>query len=65
MTSSRVIVWLRNDLRMHDNYVLNRAMQIGGKKEVVPVYSFDPRIYGEGAKTKYDTRKMGLLRSRF
>ena len=56
---------MRNDLRMHDNYVLNRAMQIGGKKEVVPVFSFDPRIYGEGAKTKYDTRKTGLLRSRF
>ena len=31
----------------------------------MPVFSFDPRIYGESAVTKYDTRKTGLLRSRF
>ena len=32
---------------------------------MVPVFSFDPRIYGASAITKYDTRKTGLLRSRF
>ncbi len=41
----RIIVWLRNDLRVHDNPVLDWAAKYGGKtKEVLPVYSLDPRF---------------------
>ena len=44
----RIIVWLRNDLRVLDNYALDWAMRYGGKgtpKEILPVFSFDPRFY--------------------
>jgi len=48
---NRVILWLRNDLRMHDNYVFNWAMQTqlksGQAKEIIPVFCFDPRIYNK------------------
>ena len=52
---TRLIVWLRNDLRLHDNYVLNWAMQYASpkneemmmdpKKEILLVYCFDEAIY--------------------
>jgi deoxyribodipyrimidine photolyase len=41
----RIIVWIRNDLRIHDNPVLDWAAKNGGKtKEILPVYSFDSRF---------------------
>ena len=61
----RIIVWLRNDLRVHDNPVLDWAVKHGGKnKEVLPVYSFDPR-YMNFKVPKYDTIKCGAIRARF
>jgi deoxyribodipyrimidine photo-lyase len=65
MKSSRIILWLRNDLRMHDNYVFNKAMSVAGDKQILPVFCFDPRTYGQEAKTEFDTIKTGLVRSRF
>lgn len=64
---SRVIVWLRNDLRLKDNYALFWAVKHQAKgKQVLPVFCFDPRIYCEKeSKTKYGTRKTGLIRSQF
>lgn len=63
---SRVIVWLRNDLRLKDNYALHWALMHQAKgKEVLPVFCFDPRIYYPEAKTKYETRKTGAIRSKF
>ena len=65
----RVIVWLRNDLRLHDNAALNWASKQGiGKKgtqtEIIPVYSFDPRFF-QTKINKYDSLKCGLVRARF
>jgi deoxyribodipyrimidine photo-lyase len=63
----RIIVWLRNDLRVHDNPVLDWAVRQGGKgvtKEVIPVYSFDPRFYQTKVE-KYGSMKCGLVRARF
>jgi len=42
----RVILWMRNDLRIHDNPVLHWAtkQQPVKFKEVIPVYCFDPRF---------------------
>jgi len=61
----RIIVWLRNDLRIHDNPVLDWAVKYGGKnKEVLPVYSFDPRFMNFKVP-KYDTLKCGAIRARF
>lgn len=64
---SRIILWLRNDLRMHDNYVFNWAMNYKStNKEIIPLFCFDPRYYlNEHSRTKYGTRKTGLIRARF
>ena len=51
---TRIIIWLRNDLRLHDNYALNWAMKYDkndpdqmtdARKEVLIVYCFDEAIY--------------------
>ena len=61
----RIIVWFRNDLRLHDNYCLDYAIKLkAAKKEVLPVYSFDPRFMTDRAE-KYQTQKCGLIRARF
>jgi deoxyribodipyrimidine photolyase len=61
---TRIIVWLRQDLRMKDNYALNWAMNYPGKKEVIPIFCYDPRIYFAGESgTKYGTRKTGAIRA--
>ena len=41
----RVLLWFRNDLRIHDNYMLWRAAELydQGVSEFIPFYSFDPR----------------------
>jgi deoxyribodipyrimidine photo-lyase len=57
----RVILWLRNDLRVNDHEPLLAAIKDAGG-EVVPVYFFDPRQY---RMTKYGFRKTGPLRSKF
>ncbi|EFJ48078.1 hypothetical protein VOLCADRAFT_37482, partial [Volvox carteri f. nagariensis] len=40
------VMWFRNDLRLHDNPVLDRACREG--TSVLPVYVLDPRDYGKG-----------------
>lgn len=62
----RIILWLRNDLRLHDNPVLNWAATLPklAYKEVLPVFCFDPRFYDRQMKT-YQTKKCGIIRSRF
>lgn len=64
---SRIILWLRNDLRLHDNYALTWALRHQAQsKQILPVFCFDPRYYvKEKSQTKYGTRKTGLIRSRF
>ena len=72
----RIIVWFRNDLRLHDNYLLRTALntversnlknKAGGANvitEVLPVFCFDPRFYD--AMTPYGTKKCGFNRTRF
>jgi len=61
----RIILWFRNDLRLHDNPLLNHAVTFkAANKEIVPVYSFDPRFFTRRVD-KYDMRKCGLIRTRF
>jgi deoxyribodipyrimidine photo-lyase len=43
---SRAVVWFRDDLRVHDNEPF--AAAVASHDEVVPLYAFDPREYGEG-----------------
>jgi len=43
MTKKVILVWFRNDLRIHDNEILHEAVQKGDI--VIPVYFFDPRYF--------------------
>lgn len=55
-----ILVWFRNDLRLHDNEVLVEAVQKGDL--VIPAYFFDPRYYQTNA---YGNKNTGVLRAQF
>ncbi len=55
-----VLVWFRNDLRLHDNEVLTEALHKFDL--VIPVFCFDPRYYN---KNKFDQYNTGLNRALF
>jgi deoxyribodipyrimidine photo-lyase len=55
------IVWFRNDLRLHDNEAIVKAVQ--GSDNVIPAYIFDERIFG--SKTKFGFPKTGKYRAKF
>jgi DASH family cryptochrome len=57
---SKIIVWFRNDLRLHDNPALYRAAEEGSL--ILPVYCFDPRQFG---KTSFGFEKTGRYRAQF
>jgi len=59
------VVWLRRDLRLHDNEALTEAATAD---RVVPVYAFDPRAYGDrefGGDDSFRYEKTGGHRARF
>ncbi|MES2416728.1 MAG: DASH family cryptochrome [Bacteroidota bacterium] len=58
--SKRILVWFRNDLRLHDNEMLVEA--IAKSDCILPVYFFDPRQFEH---TQYHTLKTGVNRTRF
>ncbi|MGK6351241.1 DASH family cryptochrome [Parapedobacter sp. DT-150] len=60
MDKRTILVWFRNDLRIHDNEILLRAVE--RSHQIVPVFCFDPRYF---ADTKYGTKKTGVLRAAF
>lgn len=60
MKQNRVVIWFRNDLRVHDHAPLFSAFQKG--KEVIPVYCVDPRIF---EKTSLGFSKTGFFRADF
>ena len=60
MKSKKILVWFRNDLRLHDNEMLVEA--IAKSDCILPVYFFDPRYFG---LTRFETAKSGLNRARF
>ena len=57
---SRAIYWFRNDLRLEDNEVLNKAVE--ENPEVLPVYVFDESLLrGE----QWGIERMGSHRLKF
>lgn len=58
--SKKILVWFRNDLRLHDNEVLVEALSKAD--EILPIYLFDPRHFD---KTNYHTYKTGVNRASF
>ncbi len=58
--AQRILIWFRNDLRLHDHEPLTRALRSGG--QIVPLYCIDPRQFGT---TSFGFPKTGALRTRF
>lgn len=58
--SKRILVWFRNDLRLHDNEMLVEA--VAKSEYILPVYIFDPRQFQQ---TPYFTQKTGIQRAAF
>lgn len=60
MKYKRVIVWFKNDLRLHDHAALFSACK--ESSEIIPVYCFDPRQFGE---VELGIQKTGAFRAKF
>lgn len=60
MKSKRILVWFRNDLRLHDNEMLVEA--IAKSDSILPVYFFDERHF---ESTRFETLKTGINRAHF
>lgn len=60
MKYKRLLVWFRNDLRLHDHAALFSALE--KSEEIIPVYCFDPRMFKE---TNLGFRKTGNHRAKF
>lgn len=61
MKKKRVLVWFRQDLRLHDNEALTDALRAGD--EVALVYVFDKRIFEN--LTRYGFAKTSVARKKF
>lgn len=55
-----ILVWFRNDLRLHDHRPLWATLQTG--QTVLPCYCFDPRQFGQ---TRFGFPKTGAYRAQF
>jgi deoxyribodipyrimidine photo-lyase len=60
MSERTILVWFRNDLRVHDNEILLEAIRKADK--VLPVYCFDPYYFTKAAS---GAPKTGSFRARF
>ena len=57
----KVILWYRQDLRIHDNEALRDAILSGD--EILPVFIFDERLFEE--KTSFGFNKTAVFRAKF
>ncbi|MDV3000947.1 MAG: Cryptochrome DASH [Chroococcopsis gigantea SAG 12.99] len=60
MTGQRILIWYRNDLRLHDHEPLHQALK--QQAQVIPFYCFDPRQFGYGS---FGYPKTGSFRAKF
>ena len=60
MSDRTILVWFRNDLRIHDNEILLEAARKADK--ILPVYCFDPYYFQTNAS---GNSKTGSIRARF
>ena len=60
MSERRILIWYRNDLRLHDHEPLHQAIKSG--TQVIPLYCVDPRQFG---KTAFGFPKTGTFRAQF
>eukprot|EP00980_Cylindrotheca_fusiformis_P012627 scaffold3084_cov144-Cylindrotheca_fusiformis.AAC.75 len=60
--------WFRGtDLRLHDNPALEKSVSICAKTQslLIPVFCFDPRYYGNDARSDFGSMKCGPKRAKF
>ena len=60
MSAKKIIIWHRNDLRLHDREPFDKAIE--EKAQIIPVYCFDPRHF---ATTSFGFPKTGKYRAQF
>ena len=60
MAQKTILIWYRNDLRLHDHEPLNQA--VAENALIIPVYCFDLRQFG---KTSFGFPKIGNFRGKF
>ena len=58
--TQRIIIWYRNDLRLHDHEPMHRALQ--QQAQVIPLYCFNERQFGT---TAFGFPKTGQYRAQF
>ena len=61
----RLVLWFRNDLRIHDNILIYSALnelKTNNYNEVICCYCFDPTSYD---LTPYDSLKCNKYRAKF
>ena len=63
--SKLVVHWFRHqDLRLHDNQALTHSLKVGDGA-CLPVFCFDPKIFGDKARTPFGNLKFGSKRAKF
>ncbi len=60
MTEQQILLWYRNDLRLHDHVLLDLAVKAGAS--IIPLYCFDDRHFG---RTQFGFPKTGAFRTQF
>jgi len=60
VNEKRILLWYRNDLRLHDHEPLHQALQT--KAQVIPLYCFDDRLFHT---TSFGFPKTGAFRAKF
>ncbi len=60
MAAKRILIWYRNDLRLHDHQPLTQALSEGAS--IIPLYCFDDRHFGS---TQFGFPKTGAFRAQF
>lgn len=60
MADRKILLWYRNDLRLHDHALLSAAIDL--KAEIIALYCFDDRHFGT---TQFGFPKTGSFRAQF
>ena len=60
MSQDIIILWYRNDLRIHDHQPLYKALKANA--QIIPIYCLDPRQF---SKTNFGFPKTGIFRAKF
>ena len=64
---SLFVHWFRSDLRLHDNPALLRTIESAspGGSGILPLFCFDPRVFGSETRSEFGSLKCGPRRARF